>query len=214
MLRDERKITKIDDVVSFAGIKLEVHLDEHSTRAQVVKEVNRVSEAMKDNEAAGKRLGLLLGHIMALVQDRELWKPEFESFEAYSLSIADRFDLSRATVRADLRIARALPTVDSDQARRIPRANLTLVARVAKNSTPKKVLALLAQAERTPIVEFKHEMQRKGLIPGKAEDPDLVALHLHVHEELAEAYKRLRGERTDDETLGQLMMGRPGKKAA
>jgi hypothetical protein len=219
---DERKITRIDDLVKLPGLDLKVHLGPRSTRAQVIREVTRVCTAMKTHEAAGKRLGLLLGHIMALVQDRTLYKPGFETFEEYRLAVADQFQLSRATVSADLRIARALPELEPEQARRIPGANLTLVARAAKNTSKKKVQALLAKAEKTPILEFRQEMEKRGLI--KAKEPSdnpgpgtdvTVPLHLHVSKQTAEAYKKFKADRTDDEAFGELLgIGKRTRKQA
>ncbi len=208
-----RKISRVYDNIRFDRVDLKVYLGPRATRAAVIREVERVCGVMKSQEAAGKRVGLLLGHLLAMVQDREAFKPDYGTFEEYTMAIADKFGLSRATVRADLRIARALPDLDADQARRIPGANLTLVARAAKNTTAKKVKALLVKAEKTPIVEFRHEMEKRGLIHSKEEDADSVPLHLHVTRQLADGYRKFKGERTDDEALGELL-GKQRRRAA
>jgi hypothetical protein len=124
-------------------------------------------------------------------------------------------------VRADMRIAKALPKVTMEQASRISGANLTLVARVAKNTTPKKVEELLVKAERTPIVEFRREVEKRGLMPTSTQaayrphakdaddedtiDPDLVVLHLHVSAGTAKVWRRVKDGRSDEETMGELL---------
>jgi len=150
---------------------------------------------------------------MALVQDRELFKPEHETFEEYRLAIADKFGLSRATVSNDLMIARALPKLEIAQARRIPSANLTLIARVSKHATQRKVAWLLLEAETKPIAEFRQAMEKRGLIAHRGGNPGLVSIVLRVSKAIASEWRKFRRDRTDDEALGELFARRTQRSA-
>lgn len=197
--------------VKVPAIRLSINVGPDSTRAEVMREVNRLGNMMNSYLATGKRIGLLLGHVMALVQDRELYKPEYETFEEYRLAIAEKYGLSRSTVSADLQIARALPKVTPEQARRIPTANLTLVARACKMAGAGRVAGLLAAAEKTPILEFRRTMEKRGLITQRLH-PGLVKLVLQVTKATRKDWRKYRGDRTDEEVLRAIVAPGQGKR--
>lgn len=200
------------DPVKIPAIKLSIRIGPDSTRAEVMREVDRLGKMMNTYLATGKRIGLLLGHVMALVKDRELYKPEHATFEDYRLAIADKYGLSRTTVSLDLQIARALPRVTPEQARKIPTTNLVLVARASKNASDSKLASLLVQAEKSSIVEFRRSMEKRGLITQRLH-PGLVKLVLRVTKATRKDWHKFRGDRSDEQALSAIVMpARPAKR--
>lgn len=190
--------------VKIPGLKLSISVGPNSPKAEVLREVDRLCKLMNNYVATGKRIGLLLGSVMALVQDGEFYKPEFATFEAYRLHIAKIYGLGRSTVSEDMQIARALPKMTVEQAKVIPSANLALVARAVTKGTSKATQHLLTAAKNTPIIEFRRMMERRGLITQR-KTPGLIKLVLKVTKATRRDWHKWRGTRTDEEALSSIV---------
>lgn len=195
--------------VKIPGLKLSISVGPNSPKAEVLREVDRICQMLNNYMATGKRIGLLLGAVMTLVQDGEFYKPEFATFEAYRLHIAKLYGLGRSTVSDDMQIARAFPKMTVDQARAIPTANLSLVARAVKKGNKAEAGKLLAAAKNTPIIEFRRMMERRGLITQR-KTPGLVRLILKVTKNTRRDWNKFRAGRTDEEVLSAIVG--PGRK--
>lgn len=190
--------------VKIPGLKLSISVGPNSPKAEVLREVDRLCQLMNSYVATGKRIGLLLGAVMTLVQDGEFYKPEFATFEAYRLHIAKIYGLGRSTVSSDMQIARALPKMTIEQAKVIPTANLSLVARAVTSGGARATQHLLEAAKNTPIIEFRRMMERRGLITQR-KTPGLIKLVLKVTKATRRDWHKFRGHRTDEEALSSIV---------
>lgn len=191
--------------VNVPAMRLSINLTEKSTRTQVLKEVDRVFEELHKNEQTGQVLDGIRGHLLAIVQEQELYKPDHASFERYMAAMSDRFGAERATLRNELKIAIALPDLTQEEYKETPRANLLQMARAVKaGATQKQLSVMRQQAKLTPIKEFREKLAEAGLIPKK--ENGLVSLTLHLSERAVKAWRDFKGDQTDEEALMALLL--------
>jgi hypothetical protein len=190
--------------IKIPGLKLSITVGLNTPKNDVLREVDRLCNLMKEYVSTGKRLGLLLGRVMALVKERKLYMPEFENFEDYKMHVAEEFGLSRSTVSEDMQIARYLPKVTPEQARLIPTANLALVARASKRVSDGRVVKLLEEAQKSSIIDFRRNMEKRGLIAQRVH-PGLVKLVLKVTKATRKDWYTYRAGRSDQEALSEIV---------
>lgn len=185
----------VTETVAAPALKLSVALSATSTHQQAMKAIDSLCGALHTQEVSIEHTRRVLGKTLAVVQDHRLYEPEFSSFEQFSVSIATRHRVSRATLRDSLFIARRLPDLTTEQAEAISMVNLSLVARAAKDAKPGDVKMLLRDAARMPITEFRTSLQGRGLIASNEADIDTVRVSFILSKATYERWMKLVGER-------------------
>lgn len=207
----------IQALISQPALKLELKLDARATREDVMQAVDEVCRSLVQLDATREVVSVSLGRLLALVQDRKLYQPEFKSFERFRLATAERYGLARSTISECLAIARALPQITDEQVRHIPKTNLALVARAAKEVPRRKIPALLRQAEHRSVAGFRESLDEQGLLkrgPGRETKPGIVVLTIRVSVGVARAWRAYVGEGDPGEVFaGLIKLIKPAKRS-
>jgi len=151
------------------GKFLDVSLKEGITASDAMKVVDDICTRLQKAETSVEHTRLLLGRLLADVQDRELYRPDHASFEQFTLALAEKHRLSRPTLRNALMVARRLPELSVKEAESIPGTSLTLIARAAATAEPRQIKKLNAEAQGKTILEFRDGVMSRGLVgrPGR-----------------------------------------------
>jgi hypothetical protein len=153
-------------------LSVSVSLTPDTTSTQAMHAVDAVCTALARQAQSIGYLRVLLGRLLAEVQDRELYKPEFATFEAYKESLDVKYRLSRTVLNNALMIVRQLPDMQPEDAADKPVVSLMLVARAAANGAETKVVKkLLKEAGERTIEEFREKVEEQGLV-GKRGRPN------------------------------------------
>jgi hypothetical protein len=180
---------------------------QEATNEKIIASASRACELLAAHQSQGERLKLSLGKILAIVQDSRAWEEEYKSFEKYRMAMAAQFGIGRSTISECLMIVRALPTLEADQAERIPATNLALVAKAMKDgAAPRKLVSLLREAETAPIAQFKARLQERGMLrrPPARED-GLMTVTLRVTNAVGAQWLKFLGDREPADAFADLL---------
>lgn len=122
------KEATINEVIALHGFNVRVNITEDSTATEANRAIDAICAALNVAEGSSERLRHALGKVLAHVKDHELYKDDFEDFEAFKEYVGTKYRLSRATLQDTLMVATQLPKLTGEQAEKIPITNLTLVA--------------------------------------------------------------------------------------
>ncbi len=156
--------TIINEVITLHGFNVKLNITPGSTTAEAKRAIDTIGAALNTAEGSAERLRHAMGRLLNHVNTHELYKPEFDTFEAFTEEVVRRHRLSRATLRDAMMTAARLPKLTPEQAEKIPMTNLTLVARAAKVATPAKIRTMLKEAETMSRADLKEDLERRGLI--------------------------------------------------
>ncbi len=198
----------LSDAVTAPSLKLTVSLSPDATPQQALSAVDAVCAALQKQEVSVEHLRVLLGRLLAEIQDRQLYSPTYDTFEAFILSLSTRFRIKRSSAYESLMIVRRLPNLTPEDSQNVPLTNLSLVARAARTAQPRTVTALLKEAKRLPVMEFREQMESRGLV-GKRGRPTVksstVTLRIKVPRSLAAKWVAYVGEENPGSALAALM---------
>lgn len=205
----------ISDIINVSAVKVKVLLSDKSTPIQAMSAVDGVCAALQRSEQSVERLRVLLGRVMAEVQDRKLFEPAYESFEQFTQAVAEKHRLSRTTIRESLLIARRLPGLTPEQAENIPLTNLTLAARMAKDQKPRAIGGILKNAANMNVLEFRQKAMETLHVDGNGAKGDkdthtrakTVLLRLRVSEKVAKLWAGVVGTQDAGEVFAGMVMG-------
>lgn len=153
-------------------LNISVSLTADTTSVQAMHAVDAVCTALARQAQSIGYLRVLLGRLLAEVQDRELYKPEFVTFEAYKESLDVKYRLSRTVLNNALMIVRQLPHITPEDAADKPVVSLMLVARAAANGAETRVVnRLFKESGEKTIDEFREKVEEQGLV-GKRGRPE------------------------------------------
>lgn len=146
-------------------LNISVSLTADTTSVQAMHAVDAVCTALARQAQSIGYLRVLLGRLLAEVQDRELYKPEFVTFEAYKESLDVKYRLSRTVLNNALMIVRQLPHITPEDAADKPVVSLMLVARAAANGAETRVVnRLFKESGEKTIDEFREKVEEQGLV--------------------------------------------------
>lgn len=177
------------------------------TSTKLMANADKACSLVAAYESRGYRLKSALGKILLVVQDTKAYADDYQSFEEYRLAMADRFKISRTVISECLRVSRALPNLEADQAERIPSTNLNLVALAVKSDpemAPGQVTKLLKEAERAPVSTFKESLKERGLLTSSVADPRIL-ISFRVPKTVAAEWKRFVADREPSDALKELL---------
>lgn len=156
------------DVIAISSppkTNLIVSLTDDVTPAQAQSAVNQVCVALARHSNSVTYCRVVLGGLMLDVQDRQLFKPDFKSFQAYMRGLEEKHGLSRSVIQDAMLFSRTFPKVQPKEVEDAPIVNLTLAARAARNSEPKEAREILKDASRLSIVAYREKLVEKKYIP-------------------------------------------------
>jgi hypothetical protein len=151
-----------DNKLEPAGLTLTITKETTSEQAQSA--VKSICVALRVHEQKIGVLRVLLGQLVHEIQRRELYRPDYPSFEKYTEALTEEFPVSRTVIRDALSFVKAFPKVTPEEAENIPVANMTLAASVAKNVEPAVARSILRDAGRLSIVGFRESLVEKELV--------------------------------------------------
>lgn len=153
------------EVVVAGRKKLTLTFSETTSSEQAQKAVEACCVALIGEARKISYLRTVLGRLLAEVQQRKLFRPEFSSFEAYIKSLDEKHGLSRTVAREAMQIVGAFPDLAPNDAEHIPYSNLLLAAKAAKKmDTPREVRGLLKQAPNLSLAEYRETLVEKNLL--------------------------------------------------
>ena len=200
--------TNINETISLNGFNVKVNITQKSTVAEATRAIDTVGAALSTAEGSAERLRFAMGRLLNHVRDYDLYKEQFETFEAFTEEVGKKHRLSRATLRDSMMIAERLPDLTSEQAEKIPMTNLTLVARAAKTATPAKVRSILKNAETMTRADLKEKLEKQDLIIRRGAPPvseSKATIRLIVSKHVAEQWERIRGDRDAGEVFAEIV---------
>lgn len=183
----------VTNKLQFPASKVSVTLSDNASPKEVDEAFERVCTSLVRHETSAGVLRFLLGKMLQHVQDKNLYKPTYPSFEKFTAAISEKYRLSRASLRDSMMVVAALPTLTSEQAAEIPGGNLTTIAKAVKNAPPEAIPELLTEASRKGLDEFRAAVTERGYLNPPATDgakPPVVAIRITVPQELMVAWEK------------------------
>lgn len=200
-------ISEVRESLTLKPLKMQLHVTEGSRRSSVLSQVDRLAQALAEGDAFQEKVRITLGKLLLIVQRREFYKPDYESFEAYRFAVATKYKLSRATIGRALGIVRSLPMLEAGDVQDIPEGNLYELAKAVRRrgALPDKLLHDLLQAARGPLAEFREKLAKQDLRAPVASTTGTVAITLRVPAKLAKAWHNLVGDQNPAAVLAKLI---------
>ena len=205
------------------GKLLDFSLKEDITSAEAMQAVDKVCAEFFRAETSVEAYRLLLGKLLANVQERELFRPQYGSFEQFTMALAEKHRLSRTSLRNALLVAKTLPTLSIKEAESIPSVSLTLIARAASapSADSRQIKRLIAEAQGKTIVDFRESIMSRGLVgrPGRPMESvrkNVTIKILNVSRSDAGKWSVLVGDRSPSAVFHEMLAGAiaSGQKAA
>lgn len=144
------------------------------------------AQAQETVESAGVEMGRTLHE----VQDKELYKPEYHSFEAFTQAMMEKHRIGRTLLRNWMMIVETMPELEPSEAAKIPPTSLVLVARAARTATPRRIVTMLRDASTLSVGAFKAKLAPQ-LVSSKPAVPTGVVIRLVVPKTVAQRWQTL-----------------------
>lgn len=154
----------ITDVVHLPTFNMRVTFNTEATPAQAIQTIEGLCTALSRQEASMQHLRILLGRVLVQIQDKELYRPEYSSFEQFLQAAVKKVKLAKSDLWVCMSIAE-IPRIEPAEAEKMPYTNLGLLARAAKHAEPQVLAEIRKDAAKLKIVEYRHKLESKGLLP-------------------------------------------------
>lgn len=199
-------ITGITGTIKSAGVDLRVNLRRDSTKADVMAALKDVCSQLRRSTVTGTKLGMMMGHMLELVKVRKLYKPEFDTFDAFRLDLAAKHNLGASSASYWQAVAHYLPEIEPAQVTKVPTKNLWMLARATRKlSSRRQIASLLKQAEELQVPEFREALEEKGLLNPK-KGTVLHALTIRVPGSVLKQWRALVGDNDPGKVLRDLIL--------
>lgn len=188
--------------LAIQGKLIDVSLKDDVTAAQAFHVVDSICGALQRAETSVEAARFALGRVLVDVRDRNLYSPQYPSFEQYTMALVEKYRLSRATLRNTMKHAERLGEhLTPKQVESVPGYSLELIARAAPNVEARVIPRLLKEAQGRSTMAFREFMIEKNYIgrPGRPNDSErkLVTVKIvKVPRSVAGKWSVLVGERS------------------
>jgi hypothetical protein len=208
----EEETKEVRGTVKFSQMVLKVHITQDSTKAEILKSVHEVCRQIEKQELGWRKTRLILGQMLVVVWERQLFKPEYETFSEYKTALGAQYNVSMSAMSSYLMVARYLPDLDTVQGAQIKTLNLHHLAqavKTVKTIAPPKMAGLLKQAETLEVPEFHSYLEDQGLIK-KVQSKTLNKhrLEIYVSKAVLVQWRKFIKGKKPAEVLQELMQGR------
>jgi len=148
-----------------------VDIPGNATLDTVMPEVERIAGAMRTMMQATEKLKPVLGRILLEIQTRKLYKARYPHFQKFLESeiLNGKLRIGRSTAFEAMRIARAFPSLNTDEYARIGATKLLEASHYVTEARSPLYREVLNKFETMPTVEAaKQWAESEGLKPKKA----------------------------------------------
>ena len=160
-----RGLATISDEVRLPSFNFRVTFNTDANPEQALNTVRIVGEALARQDMSMQRLRLIMGQVLVQIQDRELFKPDYTSFERFIQDAVKKTKLTRSTLWECMDIA-SIPKLDPEDIEKMPYTNVVLLARAVKVvDEPKMLTEIRRDAQKLSVVTYRKKLESAGFLP-------------------------------------------------
>lgn len=159
-----RGMSTIADEVKLPSFNMRITFNTEASPEQAMKTVGTVCEALARQDMSMQHLRLLLGRVLVQIQERQLFKPDYTSFNKFLQEAEKKTKTSRSILWECMSIA-AIPKIEPEEVEKMPYTNLRELARASKVvEEPSLLTEIRRDAKKLSVVAYRKKLETAGLL--------------------------------------------------